>query len=209
MFEKIDDYFKEKKQIEILLVGFMIIAVIGFLIYTFLLDSSEKFYKQNKNRLNDITQKLNEQTRYLASMKQNKDQFFYVKRLQNEIEQNKNTLQEMQKLNRYVDNKLKKLSYLLFNDKSWSEFLDRISGLAKKYNIKIIEIANRFNQPSLQKIERILNIQVKTEGNYQGTMKFLNAIEKSRLIVDVSHIVIEGKKNIATDMNISVWGMKY
>lgn len=209
MFDKIDEYFKEKKPSEVALVGLLIIAVIGFLIYTYLFPPSEQYLKSNQNNLNSITQKLNTETQYLASMKVGGDQQFHVKRLEREIVQGNEQFATATHLNGYVDNKLKELSYLLFNDKNWANFLDSIAAFGKKYNLNIIEISNEFNTPTLQKIEQILNIHVKTEGNYHSTMKFINAIEESQLIVDIHSIELEGKRNIEGEMDIAVWGMKY
>lgn len=209
MFNKIDEYFKDKKPSEVALIGFMFIALIGFLIFTYLFAPSEKYLKTNQNNLNSITNKLNQENQYLASMKVGNDQQFYVKKLEKEIAQQKQQLTNAKKLNNYVDNKLKELSYLLFNDKNWANFLDRISALAQKYNLEIIEISNEFNKPNIQKIEQVLNIHVKTNGNYHSTMKFINAIEESQLIVDIHKINIQSDKTIETNMDIAVWGMKY
>lgn len=209
MFDKIDDYFREKKPSEVALIGILIVALIGFLVYSYLFPSSEKYLRTNQNNLNSITQKLNDETRYLASMKVGEDQQFHVKRLEQEIVQQNEELVLATHLNGYVDNKLKELSYLLFDDKNWAKFLDSIATIGKKYNLDIIEISNEFNKPTLQKIEQILNIHVKTEGNYHSTMKFINAIEESQLIVDIHSIELEGKRNIEGKMDIAVWGMKY
>ena len=79
--------------------------------------------------------------------------------------------------NAYVDNKLKELSYLLFNDENWAKFLHSITQLAQKYSVRIKVIENKINEPSIQKIEQILTLKVDFSGSFANTMKFMNAIE--------------------------------
>lgn len=47
--------------------------------------------------------------------------------------------------------KLKQLSYLLFNNKDWANFLNTITQLAQKYAIHIKVIDNKVNEPNVQK----------------------------------------------------------
>lgn len=209
MFDRIDDYFREKKPKEAVLIGISIIALIGFLAYSYLFPASEKHLRTSQNNLNSIAQKLNEEISYLASMKVGENQKFHLQRLEQEIVQYNEHLIIAMRLNGYVNNKLKKLSYLLFDDKNWAIFLDSIATFGKKYNLDIIEISSEFTKPAIQKIDQILNIHVKTKGNYHSTMKFINAIEESRLIVDIHSIELKGKRSIEGKMDIAVWGMKY
>ncbi|MCD8544737.1 MAG: hypothetical protein LRY52_07750 [Sulfurospirillum cavolei] len=61
----------------------------------------------------------------------------------------------------------------------------------------------------MQKIEQILSLKVDFNGSFSDTMKFMNAIEESELVVDIYELNCTGKKNIEGQFNIAVWGMKY
>jgi len=110
----------------------------------------------------------------------------------------------------YVDNTLTELSYLLFDDQSWANFVDNISYLAKKYHVNIEEIGNKFYTPTFQKITHVVEVDVKSNGKLKNMVKFLNAIEESPLVVDVNDIVLDKpKENVHGTFKIAVWGMKY
>lgn len=209
IFDTIDNYFKEKKPTQIALTWLIIVAIIGFFTYTYLIPPSLHYLRENQNNLNSITQKLDDEKNYLTNIKIDNDQHFYTKKLQKEIVQKKHELVRAKKLNSYTDNKFKELSYLLSENKNWVNFLDRVSALGEKYNLKIIEISNEFNKPKLQKIEQILNIHVKTHGNYTSTIKFINALEESKLLVDMYKIDMESNQSISSIMDIALWGMRY
>lgn len=209
LFEKIDAYFAGKKSSEASIMFLMVGLVIAFIVYSYVFPSAESFLKTSEKNLKNMTKKVNQEKSYLNSVTRNGDRQFYVKKMRGDIETGKINLERMTYMNGFVDNKLKELSYLLFNDKNWAKFLDHLTFLAKKYNVRLTKISNEFNEPSLQKIEQVLNITLELRGGFNDIMKYLNAIEESRLVVDVHAIDIEGKKGLEGSMKIAVWGMKY
>jgi len=54
-----------------------------------------------------------------------------------------------------------------------------------------------------------LNLRVDFKGNFKNIMKFINAIEESKLVVDIYEINLESKSGLNGYINIAVWGMKY
>ena len=209
LFEKIDEYFSGKKPSEASIMFFLVGAVIVFIVYSYIFPPAETFLKTNEKNLKEMTKKVNQEQSYLKSVTRNGDPEFYVKQMRADIETGKINLERATYMNGFVDNKLKELSYLLFNDKNWAKFLDELTFLAKKYNVRLTRISNEFNEPNLQKIEQVLNITLELNGGFNDILKFLNAIEESQLIVDVNALNIEGKKGLEGSMKIAVWGMKY
>lgn len=55
----------------------------------------------------------------------------------------------------------------------------------------------------------ILDITLKTTGEYKNTLKFINSLEQSDLVVDIHDLGIKAEKSLNTDLNISVWGITY
>jgi len=156
-----------------------------------------------------MEKKLFDENAYLKSVSKDGDEEFFIKKVKQDIEKAKRSLEETTLANAYIDTKLKELSYLLFNDENWANFLDSITQLAKDNHVSIKVIENKINEPSIQKIEQILNLKVDFAGNFANTMKFINAIEESELVVDIYELKCEGQKNIEGHLNIAVWGMKY
>ena len=89
-----------------------------------------------------------------------------------------------------------------------------INGFAEKNinknNVKITKISNTFKEPSAEKIEQMLDINISVDGGFKDIVGYINAIEESKLVVDVSNIDINstnGKLN--GNLGVYVWGMKY
>lgn len=208
-FEKIDEFFEGKKQSEVYMYILMAVLIIVFLVWWFIFPMSKSYFLSKQRENKNITKKLNVEKQYLREKTVNGDDKYFVKQLNRQIQTEKQRLVAIQKTNTYIDEKLKELSYLLFNNKNWAKFLDSISEVASKYNVKIIKIANEVNEPDFQKVEQILNVHVNLLGSFHGVMNFINALEESMLIVDVYNIKLDGKKSIHSSIDIAVWGMKY
>lgn len=205
IFEKIDEYFEGKKQTEILLMGVVVGAVFAFIVYLYAFPISKKYYKTNLNNNKSITTQLRDEESFVRTTKNGN----VIGNMENEIRVLTNNLNNAKDTNNYVNKRLRELSYLLFDNKNWAKFLDSISTVAQKYNVKVLKIANAINEPDAKKIEQILNVDVEVSGKYHGIMKFINTLEESMLIVDVYDIELLGKKEIEGKINIAVWGMKY
>ncbi|MBE3605519.1 type 4a pilus biogenesis protein PilO [Campylobacter sp. RM13119] len=211
ILSRIDEYFEQKSQNERYILSFGVIAVIAYLLYIFSFDASERFYNEQSMQYEQISKELKVVQNYIKSVSSpNGDQNFKIKEQSKELEALKKTHEELLGFNNYFDDKLKELSFLLFNDQNWATFLDRIVILAKENNIKILELNNEFKNPSYQKVEQILNINVKLLGSYQNMLNYINSLEESELVVDLHKIDINAtQKELGANIAISIWGMKY
>lgn len=146
----------------------------------------------------------------MSTVSQGSDRNFMINQKQNELMQQQNKLADAQNMNQYFDNKLKELSYLIFNEQSWADFLDNLAFLANKNNVKITKIINTFKEPNAQKIEQVLDINISVDGDYRDIISYINAIEESKLVVDVNNIDINSTNGkLKGNMGIYIWGMKY
>lgn len=211
IFDKIDNYLKDKKSSEVSILFFLLFIMVSFLSYSYIYPITDKKLQQTSRLAKDMDKKLFDETSYIRSVSKDKDidEAFIIKKMKQEIETSKLLLEKTTFTNAYVDNKLKELSYLLFNDENWAKFLNSITRLAQEYSIDIKLIENKINEPSIQKIEQILNLKVDFNGHFANTIKFINALEESELVVDVYELTCVGQKNIECQVNIAVWGMKY
>ena len=211
---KIDNYFDGKKPSEVTIMLFMALVLSGVIAYYAIIQYAEDYYDVSMSTNSQITEELNKVNTYLDSVSQNNDRNndrnFKINQKQNELKQRQNELVDAKNMNQYFDNKLRELSYLIFNEQSWADFLDSLALLANKNNVKITKIVNTFKEPNAQKIEQILDINVSVDGNYKDIIGYINAIEESKLVVDVNGIDInstDGK--LKGNMGIYIWGMKY
>lgn len=204
-FEKIDEYFAGKKKSEILLTSLVIGASLAFLVYMYVFPMSKKYHTSSLNSNKAISTQLNEEENFVKATKNGN----VIGGLENEIRILTNNLNIAKDTNTYVNTRLRELSYLLFDDKNWAKFLDSISTIAQKHNVKVLKIANTINKPNPKKVEQILNVDVEVVGKFHGIMKLINTLEESMLIVDVNNIKLVGKNEIEGKIKIAVWGMKY
>jgi hypothetical protein len=211
---KIDNYFDGKKPSEVTLMLIMALVLSGVIAYYAVIQYAQDYYDNSMSTNSQTTDQLNKVNAYLDSVSQNNDRNndrnFKINQKQNELKQRQNELADAKNMNQYFDNKLRELSYLIFNEQSWADFLDSLALLANKNNVKITKIVNTFKEPNAQKIEQILDINVSVDGNYKDIIGYINAIEESKLVVDVNGIDInstDGK--LKGNMGIYIWGMKY
>lgn len=207
---KIDNYFDEKKPSEVtmmLIVAFFLSATIA---YYAVIPYAQNYYDDSIRENDQITQDLNKVNSYLSTVSQGNDRNFMINKKQNELLQQQNKLADAQNMNQYFDNKLKELSYLIFNEQSWADFLDNLAFLANKNNVKITKIINTFKEPNAQKIEQVLDVNISVDGDYRDIVSYINAIEESKLVVDVNNIDINSTNGkLKGNMGIYIWGMKY
>ena len=205
IFKKIDNFFKQKKLGEQKIMYIMSFSLMFFLIYQFVYPKIQNLRDTSYNKLIPLQKEVKQKQIYLATNSDNR--LAALKKVsQQMIEEYDKSLYKIS----YVDNTLSELSYLLFNDENWAKFVDNISYLAKIYGLEIKEITNKFYKPTFKKVSQVITLEVKTKSNYISMMKFLNKIEESKLVVDISDINISKPDSKLTSyFKISVWGMKY
>ncbi|MDL0088394.1 type 4a pilus biogenesis protein PilO [Campylobacter gastrosuis] len=211
---KIDNYFDQKSQNEGMVLNFGAAAVIFAVIFLLLFTPSMDYFEESETRFNDIDTKLanTKSNIKLYSSPDGLDTNFKINQEATKLNLLKATLADLQKSNLYFDGKLSELSFLLFNEQNWADFLDNIVFLAKANNIKISRITNEFKNPGYQKVEQFLNIGLTISGNFKDLVSYINKIEESKLVVDINKLDINTTTTssaLDAKFGISVWGMKY
>ncbi len=209
LFEKIDLVLKDKKSSELSMIYIGIFVIIVTIVYLYVFPISGQMLKQTKSKVANVKLKIAKEINYINSKTVNGDKQYYIKQANDKIKFLKNKMVDTVYANGYIDNKLQKLSYLLYNDVNWANFIDDIAENAKKYNVNINYIKNQFNELNYKKVEQILDIEVDANGDFNNLIKFVNSIEESNLVVDVHDLKMDTDKNIHTNFKIAVWGIKY
>jgi len=199
---KIDNSFSQKSKKDIYLIYIMVFAVIFGLSYILLFDSSKQSLQASNKKVTQIQTLINADKRYLAQNSQN-----VLANLNNRISGLKLQYIKYKKDNSYIKYKISQISSLFYNQTTWGNFLNSISLDAKQDNIKLLKYSNNFIKHGIS-FGHVLNINIKARGNYKNTLKFINTLEKSFLVVDVHNIDMKAKEKLYTDLNISVWGIK-
>ncbi len=200
---KIDLAFKEKSQKDTTLSYIMIVGVIFAFSYLLFWDSAENDFSEKKQQIAQIQTKLDSDKSFLQLNPENK-----IYNLDADIEKARKELLALKDNNEYIKTKIEAISSLIYDERAWGEYLHSISSNAKKYNVKIIDFTNEYARKH-QSFGHVLDITLKTTGSYKNTLKFINSLEQSELVVDIHTLQIKAQEHLNSDLNISVWGITY
>ncbi len=200
---RIDAAFKGKEQKEIYMTYIMVAAGIFAFAYLLFWDSSFDSFAETHANVEKLDTQINNDKNYIRANPENK-----ITQLDKEIQSINDKMIAIKDNNAYIKSKIETISSLIYDERTWGEYLDSISKNAQKYNVKIINFTNKYAKNS-DSFGHVLDITVKSEANYINTLKFINSIEQSNLVVDIHDLNISAGKNLTSDLNISVWGITY
>lgn len=203
ILQKIDLFFKEKSQKETYMVYIMVLAIFSAVAYPFY-ENSEKEFQVIKEKVTDVTAKINADKIYLKTNTE-----ATVAALEQDIKNLEHELVAQKDLNKYIKEKIDAISSLIYNEKAWGEYLNSISIHAKNHDIKILKFVNTYSLNNEAAFGHVLDISLDVTGNYVDTIKFINALEQSELVVDVHDLDIKAEEKLNTKIDISVWGITY
>lgn len=204
--DRIDEFFADKKPNEVQGYLLVILLLFGGVAYFATNNMASEYFSTQESSLNDYTSKLDKVKQDLALIRDGAD--VNVKRAQ--VEQMKKMKKGLGNLNNLFDAKLREISQLTYSEKNWAAFLNSLTTLANQYNIKILSLDSQQKEPNRQKVEEVLNINLRFQGAFNNVLKYINSIEQSEMVVDVNGLDMNSTgAGINGDMRISVWGMKY
>lgn len=209
--EALDTYFAPKKESEKWLIILGIAGFIAYLGYDYLLPYTEDLYNKSEQSKKNIEKNIVDNNTYLNSITVNGNREYYITKYDNDIAmKNKNIVNLNDKI-KFIDTSLEKLSDMLFNQKSWSIFLNSITSKAEVQNVQLQYIANKYvdNNGSFG---HVLEIAIGCKGEYKNTIKFINELEQNILVTDVfktEFIPDNNSSDVIADIHISVWGINH
>jgi len=209
--EGLDAYFAPKKESEKWMMIIGVAAFIAYAAYTYLLPYTEDKYKKSERTKQTLQSNVLTNKTYLNSITVSGDRDYYVKKYDNDIVMKKQKIVDINNKITFIDQNLEKLSDMLFNQKSWSRFLNSITRKAQIQNVDIEYIGNKYvdNQGSFG---HVLEISVGCKGEYPNIVKFINELEQNTLVTDIYGTKFTSDSNstdILADINISVWGINH
>jgi len=200
---QLDNIFKGKTQRDVYVVYVMIFAVIFAFSYLLFWDTSVKGFKTTNSKIDTVKSKITKDENFLRYNTEAK-----IAMLDKDIQRLNNTLNTSKENNAYIKTKIETIASLIYDERSWGEYLHSISKDAKKYHVKIIDFTNKYALHE-ETFGHILDVTLKTTGNYKNTLRFINSLEQSDLVVDIHDISIKAEERLNSDLNISVWGITY
>ncbi|MDX1700400.1 MAG: hypothetical protein R3250_07265 [Melioribacteraceae bacterium] len=208
--EALDVYFAPKKESEKWIVILGIAAIIAYLGYELLLPYTEDLYNKSERSKKSIQKSIVDNKTYLNSITVGGDRDYYVKKFDKDIVTKKQEVVNLTDKIKFIDANLEKLSGMLFNQKSWSKFLNSITNKAEIQNVDLQYIANKYVDEERGSFGHVLEIGVGCKGDYKNIIKFMNELEQNVLVTDIfktEFTLDDTSSKILADIQISVWGI--
>ena len=181
----------------------MVVAIVFAFSYMLFWDSSFEEFEATRAKVVVLEQNINEDKTYLKSNPESK-----ITNLERDIVQINKEMLTHKDNNAYIKSKIETISALIYDERAWGEYLHSISKNAQKYNVKILNLTNKYAENN-SSFGHILDISVKSSSNYKNTLKFINSLEQSDLVVDLHYLDINASDKLNSELNISVWGITY
>ena len=199
----LDRLLMQKRPHEIYMIYSMIIAALFFLSYTLLWDVAHNNFATTDTTLQRLRHQIAADKRYLQQTPRAK-----ITSLEAEIANITDKIALYKDDNAYLKSEIETLTPLVYDAQTWGKYLDSIAKSAQKYHITINTFSNRYPAKS-SSFAPLLEITLGISGTYKDTLLFINALEQSTLIVDIYDLQIQAKSQCNSDLNISLWGIKY
>jgi septal ring factor EnvC (AmiA/AmiB activator) len=199
---KIDSSLKDKSDKDKKLTYIMVASVILAFAYLFY-DSSANNFLAVQGEIRAIQAKINKDKAYLAANPEAK-----IVKLETDIRKTQAEMLDYKDKNNYIKHKIETISSLIYDERTWGRYINSISYNAKLYNIKIKEFSNEYVN-SNESFGHMLNLDLKISANFRNTLKFINSLEQSDLVVDIHNLEIRAQDTLNTNIKLSVWGITY
>jgi len=200
---RIDAAFKNKSQKDTYMTYAMVVGIIFAFAYLLFWDSSFEKFERTRASVNSLQTKINADKVFLKRNPKSK-----IVQLEGEINKINNEIIALKDTNAYIKSKIETISSLIYDERAWGEYLDSITKNAQKYDVKLITLTNKYAKAD-SSFGHILDITIKSVADYKNTLKFINSLEQSELVVDIHNFDIKADKVLNSDLNISVWGITY
>lgn len=201
--QKIDTSFKEKSDKDIKMIYIMILIVTVAFSYLLFWDTSEADFKSKRAQVVAEEKKIAKDNQYLKLNPESK-----IAKIENETKATKKKILVVKEDNKYIKSKIEEISALVYDEQTWGEYLHSISKYAKKNDIKILEFDNQISK-SGGSFGHVLDIKITSNGKFQNTLKFINSLEQSDLVVDLHTLDVKAESKLDTKLDIAVWGITY
>jgi len=183
----------------------MLFAMIfaGLFAFSYLLfwESSEADFKASHEKAIAMETNLNNDNQYLAANPPERI-------IQIEAETKAIELDRLHYIqyNDYIKDRLEQISSLYYDEVIWGAYLDSISKYARAYNVKLNQFGNALTTDN-SSFGHVLDISISADAPFKNTLKFINALEQSTLVVDLHSMNMTADTKLKSDLNISVWGI--
>ena len=206
--DSLDNYYNGRKSSEAWMMVILFAALVGYLLHTVVYPMAESYKKQELSKNKKLNKNIASAQRYLRSITVNGDKDYKVKQKDKIIVQKKMELNTLREKLTKIKGAVTKLSTIVYNKDNWSKFLDDIALQAKNNDLKVFNISNKMYDQN-ETFGKVLDVQIRCQGEYNKILAFINDLETTDMVANVSNAKIEvAPNNPIADINLSVWGIR-
>ncbi|MDO9306049.1 MAG: hypothetical protein Q7T77_12050 [Sulfuricurvum sp.] len=175
----------------------------GLFAFSYLLfwDSSEADFKTSHEKAIAMESDLNNDKQYLEANPPER-----IIQIEQETKVIELEYQHYIQYNTYIKDRLEQISSLYYDEVIWGAYLDSISKYARAYNVKLTQFGNTLTTDN-SSFGHVLDISISSDAPFKNTLKFINALEQSTLVVDLHDMNMTADTKLKSELNISVWGI--
>ncbi len=175
----------------------------GLFAFSYLLfwDSSEADFKTSHEKAIAMESDLNNDKQYLEANPPER-----IIQIEQETKVIELEYQHYIQYNAYIKDRLEQISSLYYDEVIWGAYLDSISKYARAYNVKLTQFGNTLTTDN-SSFGHVLDISISSDAPFKNTLKFINALEQSTLVVDLHDMNMTADTKLKSELNISVWGI--
>lgn len=202
---ELDNFLVSMDKKELIYLYVMLVGGAIFLSYYFLFEDSEKRLALSIKKDKATSKEIREHKNYLSFHDD-----FEVSKVMENIDNLKGDIDIFNDKKKYINLKIKNLTTILYNNRSWTAFLNSISTMAKISGVEIQSIKNDFIPKHSSKIfQSHLKINISINSSYLNSLQFIDSIERSDLIVNVDTMKMAlTEDGVVTQLFLSVWGIR-
>jgi hypothetical protein len=198
---KLDRTLSLKSEKDKMMLFVLIFATLFAFSYLFFWESSEAGFKKSHEKALAMESSLNNDKQYLTANPPEK--ITQIEMETQKIDQNRELYIGY---NTYIKNQLEQISSLYYDEAVWGSYLNSVSKYARDNNIKLAKFGNNLADSS-GSFGHVLDITISSEAPFKNTLKFINALEQSQLVVDLHNMNMNADNKLKSDLDISVWGI--
>ncbi len=199
----LDKQLQEKTKKDLYMIYIMIFAGLFAFSYLLFWDLSLHSFESKVTEIKQLKQKIHNDEIFLRY-----NTPALIASIDKKIKAKQEELMRYKDYNQYIKSKIEAISFLLYDESVWGEYINSVDKKAKRFGVQILELTNKYNDTG-ESFGHVLDITLTTKGRYKNVLKFVNALEQSDLVVDIHDINISAGNFLRSDLNISVWGIKY
>jgi hypothetical protein len=200
----LDEFFKNKKSSDIVLIFILPIIISAGLSYKLLFPICDKALFANKQMAMDLKDKIIGAKAFLG---QSEDPKQFAIFLNNKLSNLQKELVEVKSKNEKTEIELSGIEFAYLDQDNVNSFLDAVAVFSSKSSVKIQKISSAFVDMNETVLKRKAVVEMSVNGDFKSIMYLIGDIENSNFLVRIDEAKLSRSKSVEAELTISIFGI--